>query len=106
MGARPPSRLAWQTKIFLPKYSDFRRGWGGADKNGKEIFGLLRRFKSDRKTVIIFLRLKLTSKRHWISYKASEEHNVFRIVDVRKLQWLMIDGHGDPNTSKEFDGAR
>ena len=36
-------------------------------------------------------------------YKA--KHNVFRIVDVPKLQYLMIDGHGDPNTSKEFDGA-
>ncbi|CAM3476929.1 GyrI-like domain-containing protein [Occultella aeris] len=29
----------------------------------------------------------------------------FRILDVPDLQYLMIDGHGDPNTSPQFAGA-
>ncbi|MBZ2195300.1 GyrI-like domain-containing protein [Occultella gossypii] len=29
----------------------------------------------------------------------------FRILDVPELQYLMIDGHGDPNTSPQFAGA-
>lgn len=29
----------------------------------------------------------------------------FRIVTMPKLQYLMVDGHGDPNTSKEFSDA-
>jgi hypothetical protein len=29
----------------------------------------------------------------------------FRILDVPELQYLMIDGHGDPNTSQEFKDA-
>jgi hypothetical protein len=29
----------------------------------------------------------------------------FRIVDVPNLQYLMVDGHGDPNTSPEFTHA-
>ncbi|HUC20714.1 MAG TPA: GyrI-like domain-containing protein [Candidatus Polarisedimenticolaceae bacterium] len=29
----------------------------------------------------------------------------FRIVNIPKLQYLMIDGHGDPNTSQEFKDA-
>lgn len=29
----------------------------------------------------------------------------FRILDVPKMQYLMVDGHGDPNTSQEFKDA-
>src|SRR5699024_534493 len=29
----------------------------------------------------------------------------FRIVDVPRLRYLMIDGHGDPNTSDAFSDA-
>lgn len=29
----------------------------------------------------------------------------FRIVDVPDMQYLMIDGHGDPNTSPAFSDA-
>jgi hypothetical protein len=37
------------------------------------------------------------------SYRAS--HHAFRIVDVPAMQYLMIDGHGDPNASQEFGDA-
>lgn len=37
------------------------------------------------------------------SYKA--KHHVFRVVEVPKLQYLMVDGHGDPNTSEDFTNA-
>ena len=33
------------------------------------------------------------------------ERGRFRIVDVPDLQYLMIDGHGDPNTSRAFPEA-
>ncbi|MFW0793231.1 GyrI-like domain-containing protein [Gordonia sp. CPCC 205515] len=33
------------------------------------------------------------------------KHNQFRIVDVPPLQYLMIDGHGDPNTAAEYASA-
>ncbi|WP_280396682.1 GyrI-like domain-containing protein [Nocardia carnea] len=37
------------------------------------------------------------------SYQAKRGH--FRIVEVPQLQYLMIDGHGDPNTSPVFAEA-
>ncbi len=37
------------------------------------------------------------------SYKA--KHHELRLVDVPKMQYLMVDGHGDPNTSKDFKHA-
>ncbi|WP_280421364.1 GyrI-like domain-containing protein [Nocardia carnea] len=37
------------------------------------------------------------------SYQARRDR--FRIVDVPQLQYLMIDGHGDPNTSSAFTAA-
>lgn len=46
---------------------------------------------------------KVDFKKELGSYHA--KHNEFRIVDVPKLQYLMIDGHGDPNTSQEFKDA-
>lgn len=36
-------------------------------------------------------------------YKAAR--GTFRIVDVPRLQYLMLDGHGDPNTSPAFNSA-
>lgn len=33
------------------------------------------------------------------------KYHEFRIVNVPKLQYVMIDGHGDPNTSQEFKDA-
>jgi hypothetical protein len=33
------------------------------------------------------------------------EHNTFRIVDVPPMQYLMVDGHGDPNTAPEYAEA-
>lgn len=36
-----------------------------------------------------------------LDYYQAKYHE-FRVVDVPKLQYLMVDGHGDPNTSKEF----
>lgn len=37
------------------------------------------------------------------SYRASRHE--FRIIDIPPMQYLMIDGHGDPNTSQEFRDA-
>ncbi|CAN5386593.1 hypothetical protein BH09ACT10_BH09ACT10_05380 [soil metagenome] len=37
------------------------------------------------------------------SYQARQHE--FRIVDVPPMQYLMIDGHGDPNTSGDFSDA-
>jgi hypothetical protein len=37
------------------------------------------------------------------TYRAKQRE--FRIVDVPDLQYVMIDGHGDPNTSPEFTRA-
>jgi hypothetical protein len=46
---------------------------------------------------------KIDFKKSLDSYKA--KHHQFRILDIPKRQYLMIDGHGDPNTSKEFQDA-
>lgn len=37
------------------------------------------------------------------SYQAKQGE--FRVVDILPMQYLMIDGHGDPNTSEEFKNA-
>lgn len=37
------------------------------------------------------------------SYQA--KHNEFRIIKIPKMKYLMIDGHGDPNTSQDFKDA-
>lgn len=46
---------------------------------------------------------KVDLKKELDSYKA--KHNQFRIIEVPARQYLMIDGHGDPNTSQEFKDA-
>jgi hypothetical protein len=38
-----------------------------------------------------------------ISYKAKQ--NTFEIIDMPIRKYLMVDGHGDPNTSQEFKDA-
>lgn len=46
---------------------------------------------------------KIDHKKTLDSYRA--KNNEFRIINVPKRQYLMIDGHGDPNTSQEFKNA-
>ena len=46
---------------------------------------------------------KIDFKKSLDAYRART--GVFRVLDVPPLQYLMIDGHGDPNTSSEFTGA-
>lgn len=47
---------------------------------------------------------KIDFKRSLDAYQAKK--NQFRVLEVPKLQYLMIDGHGDPNTSQAFkDGV-
>ena len=46
---------------------------------------------------------KIDFKKTLDAYQARRDE--FRIVDVPDLQYLMIDGHGDPNTSPEFTEA-
>jgi hypothetical protein len=49
------------------------------------------------------LTSKIDFKRTFDAYQA--RHGRFRIVDVPVLQYLMIDGHGDPNSSPAFAEA-
>ncbi|MFC7533242.1 GyrI-like domain-containing protein [Actinoplanes sp. GCM10030250] len=46
---------------------------------------------------------KTDFKREIDAYRARQGQ--FRIVDVPELRYLMIDGHGDPNTGPEFAAA-
>src|SRR4051794_4449926 len=46
---------------------------------------------------------KLDVKKELDAYRAHKGR--FRILDVPDLQYLMVDGHGDPNTSPEFTEA-
>ncbi len=46
---------------------------------------------------------KIDLKKELDCYQAKKLQ--FRIIDVPKLQYLMVDGHGDPNTSQEFKDA-
>ncbi len=46
---------------------------------------------------------KIDLKKSLDSYQA--QRNLFRILDVPSMRYLMIDGHGDPNTSPEFSQA-
>jgi hypothetical protein len=46
---------------------------------------------------------KIDFKKTLDSYKS--QHHKIRLIDVPKMQYLMIDGHGDPNSSKEFQEA-
>ena len=46
---------------------------------------------------------KVDFKRTLDSYRA--KRGEFRVLDVPELDYLMIDGHGDPNTSPEYESA-
>jgi len=46
---------------------------------------------------------KVDLKKELDSYRA--RHGEFRVVDVRPAQYLMVDGHGDPNTAQEYADA-
>jgi hypothetical protein len=47
--------------------------------------------------------VKVDLKRDFDEYRASRGE--FRVLDVRPLQYLMVDGHGDPNTAPEYADA-
>lgn len=47
--------------------------------------------------------MKTDFKKALDSYQA--KRGEFRILDVPKMQYLMVDGHGDPNTSRAFTDA-
>lgn len=47
--------------------------------------------------------MKIDFKKTLDSYQA--KHNKFRIVNVPAMQYLMVDGHGDPNASQAFVDA-
>lgn len=49
------------------------------------------------------MNAKTDFKKTLDAYRA--EHERFRIVEVPELRYLMIDGHGDPNTSSMFTEA-
>lgn len=46
---------------------------------------------------------KIDFKKSLDSYQA--KRGVFRALEVPELQYLMIDGHGDPNSSAEYQAA-
>jgi hypothetical protein len=47
--------------------------------------------------------VKVDFKKLHDSYRARSGE--FRVIDVPAMQYLMVDGHGDPNTSKEYAAA-
>ena len=47
--------------------------------------------------------MKVDFKKSLDSYQA--RHREFRVLDVPSLQYLMVDGHGDPNTAPEYADA-
>ena len=46
---------------------------------------------------------KIDFKKTLDSYKS--KHHQIQIIDMPKMQYLMIDGHGDPNSSEDFKNA-
>jgi hypothetical protein len=47
---------------------------------------------------------KVDFKKEWVHlYRPSAK--AFAVVDVPPLQYLMVDGHGDPNTAQEYQQA-
>ncbi|HWL98542.1 MAG TPA: GyrI-like domain-containing protein [Nocardioidaceae bacterium] len=47
--------------------------------------------------------MKLDFKKTQDSYRARSGE--FRVIDVPAMQYLMVDGHGDPNTAKDYADA-
>ncbi|MFC5337275.1 GyrI-like domain-containing protein [Leucobacter denitrificans] len=46
---------------------------------------------------------KVDFKKTLASYRA--KRGVFEVIEVPEMQYLMVDGHGDPNTSPEYAAA-
>ena len=46
---------------------------------------------------------KIDFKKTLDSYKS--KHHQIQIIDMPRMQYLMIDGHGDPNSSEDFKNA-
>lgn len=46
---------------------------------------------------------KVDYKKTLDSYKS--KHHKLQIIDIPRMQYLMIDGHGDPNSSEDFNDA-
>lgn len=57
----------------------------------------------DRVHDVRYSSMKIDFKKTLDTYRA--RRGVFRIVEVPPLRYLMIDGHGDPNTSREYVDA-
>ena len=51
----------------------------------------------------ILLRVKVDFKKSHDAYRA--RRGEFRLVDVPPMQYLMVDGRGDPNTSQQYADA-
>ena len=47
--------------------------------------------------------MKIDFKKSCDSYRA--RHGEFRVIDVPATPYLMVDGHGDPNTSQDYADA-
>ncbi len=47
--------------------------------------------------------MKIDFKKSHDAYQARSGE--FRVIDVPAMQYLMVDGHGDPNTSKDYADA-
>lgn len=47
--------------------------------------------------------VKVDFKKSYDSYRARSGE--FRVIDVPVMQYLMVDGHGDPNTSQDYADA-
>ena len=47
--------------------------------------------------------VKVDFRKSLDSYRA--QSGVFRVIDVPSMQYLMVDGHGDPNTSQDYADA-
>lgn len=46
---------------------------------------------------------KIDFKKTLNSYKS--KHHQIQIIDMPRMQYLMVDGHGDPNSSEDFKNA-
>jgi hypothetical protein len=62
-----------------------------------------RKIRQDNKKPAYNRLVKTDFKKTLDSYQAKQ--GVFRIVTVPRLQYLMVDGQGDPNTAQEFSEA-
>lgn len=52
---------------------------------------------------MVLMAAKVDPKKTLDSYRA--RHGEFRVLEVPPLPYLMVDGHGDPNTAQEYADA-